>query len=199
MFSGIVEESAIVRRIEGASALKSIYIESELDHRDTKIGDSICIDGVCLTLTKKENKILRFDTSPETLRRSTLGSLRAGGKVNLERSLILGGRIHGHLVFGHVDCVIPLISRRHDGESLRLEWRVPTDMRKYLTPKGSVSISGVSLTIGEATKNSFSVYAIPHTLSVTTLSNMQVGQNANLEVDMLARYVQAGLNTNISS
>lgn len=199
MFSGIVEESAIVRRIEGGSALKNIYIESILDHDDTKIGDSICIDGVCLTVTKKEVGVLCFDASSETLRRSTLGSLRPGDKVNLERSLILGGRVHGHLVFGHVDCVVPLIARRQDGESLRLEWRVPIDMRKYLTPKGSVSISGVSLTIGEVAKTSFSIYAIPHTLSVTTLSNIGVGQKANLEVDMLARYVQEALNSNIHS
>lgn len=190
MFSGIVEESATVVRIQGSSALKKITIESSLDHSKTGIGDSICIDGVCLTVVEKEGNRVSFEASGETMRRSTLGQLRPGELVNLERSLVLGDRIHGHLVFGHVDSIITLISRRKEGDSERLEWRFPVEYRKYLASKGSVSISGVSLTIGEVSADTFSIYAIPHTLSVTTLSRMQTGQKANLEVDMLARYVE---------
>lgn len=191
MFSGIVEESAKVARVEGSSSLKTLTVESSIDHSDTRIGDSICISGICLTVVRKDGRNISFEVSAESLRRSTLGDLRPGDKVNLERSLKLGDRIHGHLVFGHVDAVITLISRRRDGESERLEWRFPVEYRKFITSKGSVSISGVSLTVGEVEGDKFSVYAIPHTLAVTTLASLAVGQKANLEVDMLARYVQA--------
>jgi len=193
MFSGIVEEAAKVIRVEGSSSLKTITVESSLDHIDTKLGDSICITGICLTVVKKEGKAISFEVSAESLRRSTLGDLRPGERVNLERSLVLGDRIHGHLVFGHVDAVITLISRRKEGESERLEWRFPVEYKKFLAPKGSVSIYGVSLTVGEVEGDKFSVYAIPHTLAVTTLASIAVGQKANLEVDMLARYVQAAI------
>ena len=193
MFSGIVEECATVRRVEGSSGLKTIVVESLLDHSSTRIGDSICIDGVCLTVVRLENRLVSFEASTETLRRSTLGLLRAGSKVNLERSLVLGDRIHGHLVFGHVDTVVTLINRRRDGEAERLEWRMPPDFRKYIVSKGSVAVSGVSLTVGEVRRDAFSIFAIPHTLAVTTLSKMNVAEKANLEVDMLARYVESML------
>ncbi len=191
MFSGIVEESAKVLRVEGGSSLKTIAVESSLDHTGTKIGDSICVNGICLTVVRKDGKNVFFEISAESLRRSTLGDLRPGDRVNLERSLKLGDRIHGHLVFGHVDGVITLISRRRDGESERLEWRFPVEFKKFITSKGSISISGVSLTVGEVDGDKFSVYVIPHTLGVTTLASLPVGHKANLEVDMLARYVHA--------
>ena len=191
MFSGIVEEAARVMRIEGGGALRTLSVESQLDHSGTKIGDSICTDGVCLTVVRRDGNIVSFEVSAESMRRSTLGSLQPGDRVNLERSLILGERIHGHLVSGHVDTVVTLISRRRDGEAERLEWKFPPEYRKYLVPKGSVAISGVSLTVGEVTHHTFSIYAIPHTLAVTTLSAMRVGATANLEVDLLARYVES--------
>ena len=193
MFSGVVEETATVRRVDGNSSLKTFCIESRLDHSKTRIGDSIAIDGVCLTVTAINSSLLSFDASSETIRRSTLAFLKPGDRVNLERSLVLGERIHGHIVSGHVDSVITLISRRKDGECDRLEWRYDPQYKSLIVEKGSVSVAGISLTVGEVTASTFSVYIIPHTMSVTTLASMKTGQRANLEVDMLARYVQANI------
>ena len=193
MFSGVVEEAALVKRVEGSSNLKVFCIESGLDHSRTRIGDSLSIEGVCLTVTAINGRLLSFDASNETIRRSTLATLKAGDKVNLERSLIFGERVHGHIVSGHVDSVVTLISRRKDGDCERLEWRYDPRYRKLIAEKGSVAVSGISLTVGEVTGDTFSVYIIPHTMSVTTLASMRTGHKANLEVDMLARYVQSNL------
>lgn len=189
MFSGIVEESAEVVSFDKAREPARLEVKSSLDHAETKLGDSIAISGVCLTVVKKEGQKLSFELAAETLRRSTLGELKAGDRVHLERSLKLGDRLHGHFVFGHVDTTIELVSRTNDGKCDRLEWRFPKEFRQYIASKGSVSISGTSLTVGEVTDNTFSVYIIPHTSEVTTLSQLPVGGRANFEVDMLARYV----------
>lgn len=199
MFSGIVEESALVLVMDTAREPARLVVRSKLDHTETKLGDSICISGVCLTVISKTAGDLSFELAQETLRRSTLGTLRAGDTVNLERSLQLGDRLHGHFVFGHVDSTIELVSRTNDGKCDRLEWRFPSQMRPYFASKGSVSISGVSLTLGEITADTFSVYIIPHTSEVTILSSIPVGGRANLEVDMLARYVRESLMHDSSS
>lgn len=193
MFSGIVEESAHVVSIEKTKEPVRLVVKSALDHSGTKLGDSICISGVCLTVVAREGGTLSFDLAQETLRRSTLGSLRNGEKVNLERSLQLGDRLHGHFVFGHVDATIELVSRTNDGKCDRLEWKFSPELRSYFASKGSVSISGVSLTLGEVTDSTFSVYIIPHTSDITILSSIAVGGKANLEIDMLARYVHESL------
>ena len=193
MFSGIIEEAAVLKRVEGSSSLKRLSIESKLDHSKTKIGDSIAIDGVCLTVTKIEGAVLTFDASSETLRRSSLLHAKPGDRLNLERSLSLGDRIHGHIVSGHVDSVITLISRRKDGDCERLEWRFDPQYRKFIAAKGSIAVAGISLTVGEVSHDTFSLYIIPHTMAVTTLATMQVGHKANMEVDLLARYVQSNL------
>jgi riboflavin synthase len=193
MFSGIVEESAQVVSIEKTREPVRLVIKSGLDHASTKLGDSICISGVCLTVVAKNSGNLSFDLAQETLRRSTLGSLSAGDRVNLERSLQLGDRLHGHFVFGHVDATIELVSRTNDGKCDRLEWKFPKELRSYFASKGSVSISGISLTLGEVTDTTFSVYIIPHTSEVTILSSIKVGGAANLEIDMLSRYVHESL------
>ncbi len=189
MFSGIVEESASVLAFDKGRDPVRLVIRSNLDHSETKLGDSICISGVCLTVVQKHNADLSFDLAAETLRRSTLGTLKVGEKVNLERSLQLGARLHGHFVFGHVDATIELVSRTNDGKCDRLEWRFPAELRPYFASKGSVSVSGVSLTVGEVSAQTFSVYIIPHTSDITILSSLHVGAKANVEVDMLARYV----------
>ena len=192
MFSGIVEESAAVHLLTDTA----IVVESALDHSETHLGDSISINGCCLTVveySKRENKKfhLRFEIAPESFRRTTLGSLKTGSKVNLERSLQIGSRLHGHFVFGHVDTVVTLISRQPDGNSHRLELSLPAEYKKFVVPKGSVSLSGVSLTVGEVTADSFSVYIVPHTSEVTVLSALQPGDGVNFEIDMLARYVHS--------
>ncbi|MCB0333108.1 MAG: riboflavin synthase [Bdellovibrionales bacterium] len=194
MFSGIVEESARVHHFDHERQPARLVIESALDHSETKLGDSICIGGVCLTVVQKEQEgntktLLSFDLADETLRKSTHGTLVDGQHVNLERSLSIGSRLHGHFVFGHVDGVIELVSRTPDGACDRLEWRAPTSLMKYIAPKGSASLSGVSLTVGEVTQDTFSVYIVPHTDEVTTLSECQPGDKVNIEIDMLARYV----------
>lgn len=194
MFSGIVEESATVHLYDGDRQPARLVLRSKLDHAETKLGDSICTGGVCLTVVAKESDkdgatLLSFDLADETLRKSTHGQLAAGQRVNLERSLSVGSRLHGHFVFGHVDGVIELVSRTPDGACDRLEWKAPSELMKYIAPKGSVSLSGVSLTVGEVSEDSFSVYIVPHTDEVTTLSECQPGDKVNIEIDMLARYV----------
>jgi riboflavin synthase len=193
MFSGIVEELAHVASCSFDVDPSQLIIESALDHSRSELGHSIAIDGVCLTLVEKTAKngrfFLRFELAAETVRRSTLGKLSAGIGVNLERSMILGERLHGHLVFGHVDAVSTLLSRERDGNCDRLVWQIPRGLAAFFVEKGSVSLSGVSLTVGEVTREHFSVYIIPHTAEVTSLSSLQVGDSANIEVDMLARYL----------
>lgn len=189
MFSGIVEESATTVSLQEVAGVMRLVVQSGLDHSLTREGDSICIDGVCLTVVERRNSELHFELAPETLRRSTLGRLVAGARVHLERSLQVGDRVHGHFVFGHVDGITHLRSRVADGECIRLEWELSKELRAYVAPKGSVSLSGTSLTVGEVTGDAFSVYIIPHTAEVTRLSTLSVGDAVNLEVDMLARYV----------
>lgn len=190
MFSGIVEEAALVSAFEARSAPAALVVESVVVDDSTRVGDSICIDGVCLTVLEHKGRCLRFELAPETLRRSALGSLAAGRRVNLERSLKVDGRVHGHFVFGHVDGVAKLLARTRDGECVRLAFELPSDLSPLVAPKGSISVSGVSLTVGEVKPGEFSVYLLPYTLRQTTLGELQVGEQVNLEVDMLARYVQ---------
>lgn len=184
MFSGIVEELAQVVLVgDGKLAIKS-----SLDHRGTAKGDSICINGVCLTVVQVMGSALNFDLAPETLRRSNLGDLKIGDRVNLERSLKLGDRISGHFVFGHIDAVLALVERRDDGNSVELWFSLPKEWQRYVVPKGSISLSGVSLTVGSVKSDRFCVWIVPHTGAITTLGTLQVNDRVNFEVDMLARY-----------
>ena len=189
MFSGIVEETAEVLRMVSTPGGTRLTVKSSLDHRETRIGDSICICGVCLTVVALERSELSFDVSSETLRRSTLGSLSGGDRVNLERSLKHGERMHGHLVFGHVDTVATLRAVEELNACKKLIFSVDPSIAVFLAEKGSVSLSGVSLTLAETGKDFFTVYAVAHTLHVTTLKDLRPGAQVNIEVDMLARYV----------
>jgi riboflavin synthase len=193
MFAGIVEEAARVVNLERGQSACRLTVRSALDHSRTSIGDSISIGGVCLTVVSKEGDLLTFDLSQETQRRSTLIEAAPGDLVNLERSLVLGERVHGHLVFGHADTVVTLLAREPQGDGFKLSFSLPRQLRRFITPKGSVAVAGISLTVGEVQEDRFSVYIIPHTWSATTLVDMRPGAKANLEVDMLARYVAAQL------
>ena len=196
MFSGIVEESGRIVRVDhqGVNVGSRLVIESNLDHSSTTLGDSIAIEGCCLTVVAIDRPAsgfqLSFDAAPETLRKTTLGVLASGDRVNLERSMRIGDRVHGHFVSGHVDASVQLLERTADGNSLRLVWELPPSLRSYVAPKGSITLAGVSLTVGEVTEKSFGVYIIPHTADVTTLASKAVGQSVNVEIDMLARYVK---------
>ena len=191
MFSGIVEETARVARLERRAEGCRLAIVSGLDLETVKIGASVAIDGACLTVVKKERQELEFDVSWETLRRSTLGKLQPGSMVNLERALRLGERLDGHWVLGHIDGTLELLSSRQEGSGFRLGWSIPEGYRGFIAEKGSVALSGISLTVGEVGESEFAVYVIPHTLKVTTLGRLKVGEVVNFEVDLLARYLKS--------
>jgi len=194
MFAGIVEEAAQVYDLEIAKSKKILVVQSSLDHSETKEGDSIAIDGVCLTVVSKTTDgHLSFDLAEETLRRTCLGQLEVGSVVNLERSLRVGDRISGHFVFGHVDTTAQLTEKISEGVDVSMTWKLPAGFMRFIATKGSVSLAGVSLTVGEVEDNSFKVYIIPHTLSKTKLGSLEVGNKVNVEIDMLARYVVAAV------
>lgn len=191
MFSGIIEGKATVTAWEQGIDLSRLTVESPVEVSDVRLGDSIALSGVCLTVVDKKDKKLAFELAPETIRKSKFQFLKIGDKINFERSLKLGDRIHGHIVSGHVDAVGSVISVNNDGETICLKISFPNSLKGLFAQKGSVAIDGVSLTVGEVSNNDFSVYIIPHTLEVTTLGSLVPNNSVNLEVDMLARYVQS--------
>jgi riboflavin synthase len=188
VFSGIVEAVGRVREASESQAGKQLWIEAPFDR--LAVGESICVSGVCLTVTAVSPGVFTADVSPETLRRSTLARLGADGEVNLEQSLRLGDRLSGHLVFGHVDGIGRLIGLRPEGESCLFEFEAPQSVSRYLVEKGSIAVDGVSLTVFGCEDGRFSVAVIPHTARVTTLGKLTPGDPVNLESDMIARYVE---------
>ena len=188
MFTGIVQAVGRIVRLDPLEIDCGV-----LDLSDVKVGDSICVQGVCLTATTTSSRAFTADVSSETLRVST--GLDRPGAVNLEKSLALGDRLGGHLVAGHVDGVGE-VSAFAGG---RLTVQAPTGLARYIARKGSICIDGVSLTINHVEGDAFQVQLIPHTLEVTTLSRLQVGSRVNLEVDLLARYVERLLSPSTSS
>lgn len=190
MFSGIVEDLGEVKDIRRSAQGAVLTIRTAIAPAKIKIGDSICTSGVCLTVTAKGRDAISMDVSAETLRRSTLGMLQVGAKVNLERSLTLGSLIGGHLVAGHVDGRGKLVSIRPEGDSKVYTFEGPVAQARYLVEKGSVTLDGVSLTVFNIERNRFSVALIPHTLAVTTLGVKSVGDRINYESDLLGKYIE---------
>ncbi|MEV4659942.1 riboflavin synthase [Micromonospora sp. NPDC049301] len=191
MFTGIVEELGEVVRVEstaGDSAL--VAVRGPLVTSDARHGDSIAVNGVCLTVVDAADGVFAADVMGETLRRSALGALRPGDPVNLERAAALGSRLGGHLVQGHVDGVGELISREPAEQWETVRFRLPAALSRYVVEKGSITIDGVSLTVAEVGADEFSVGLIPTTLKLTTLGARGVGDPVNLEVDVLAKYVE---------
>lgn len=192
MFSGIVEEKGTVVLCSETPDGVQLVISSRLDHALTRVGDSLAVEGVCLTVTSCEHVHdawqLKFDIASETLRCTTLGGIGKGSAVHLERSLAVGDRLHGHIVSGHVDGVGVVTDREEEGDTTRLTIQVQAGS-EYLARKGSVTLAGVSLTVGEVHGDTFQVYLIPHTKEVTRFGSIQVGDPINVEFDMLARYV----------
>ena len=188
MFSGIVEAIGRVREAAKSGAGTRLAIEAPFEA--LVLGESICVSGVCLTVVDISRGGFDVDVSLETLRRSKLSRLHSGSAVNLERSLRLGDRLSGHLVFGHVDGVGTLASSTPDGDSLLCRFAAPETVARYLVEKGSVAVDGVSLTVFRCDDRGFSVAVIPHTAQVTTLGGLQPGDEVNLESDMIARYVE---------
>lgn len=191
MFTGIVQAVGRVCRVEDRGVDRRLVVETRgLDLDGTRLGDSIAVNGCCLTAVLLAPGEFTADVSRETLERTTLGSLAAGAMVNLESALALGAPLGGHLVSGHVDGMAEVLERRTEGRSERWRFRVPPGLARYIAEKGSVCLDGVSLTVNEVSGREFGVNLVPHTLSVTTLGQARPGSAVNLEVDLLARYVE---------
>jgi riboflavin synthase len=191
MFSGIVQGigSVSVLQARGGDVVLDIAA-GRVSLRDSKIGDSVAVSGVCLTITDIRDAGFAADVSRETLAHTTLGELEGGRPVNLELALRAGEPLGGHLVSGHVDGVGTLVTRSPEGRSWRLQFELPLDLARYVASKGSICIDGVSLTVNEVDGARFDVNVIPHTLDVTTLGALQPGARVNIEVDLIARYLQ---------
>ncbi len=190
MCTGIVEEVGTIRHIDSRSGYQRTTIAATQVLDGIKIGDSISIEGACHTVVAFDAETFAVESVAETLKRTTLGRFRVGTQVNLERSLKLGDRLDGHMVAGHVDGVGKVLARRESADNVMFEFEVPNVLAPYIAEKGSVAIDGVSLTLVSATESTFSVSVIPHTLAVTTLSEKRPGDPVNLEVDMIARYLE---------
>jgi len=190
MFTGIIEELGTVRGIDRGHRSARLTVAGQAVLADVKTGDSIAVNGVCLTVVSFDRETFRADVMAETLARTNLGELRAGDRVNLERAVRLGDRMGGHLVSGHIDSVGTLRSRREVDIAIVLEVAAPEAVLRYLVPKGSVAIDGVSLTVIDVDSQGFSVSLIPHTAGMTTLGLKQAGGRVNLEGDIIGKYVE---------
>lgn len=193
MFTGLIEEVGVVRRLErrGDGGQLSVHARTVLE--GTKLGDSIAVSGACLTVVELAQDGFTVDCMPETLARTTLGAATGGSLVNLERSLALGQRLGGHLVLGHVDAVASVLSLKRNGEAWEVRFSLPPDMAACVAAKGSIAIDGISLTVMRVDGGGFEVGVIPHTFAETTLKTIKTGARVNLEADVLARYVQRAL------
>jgi riboflavin synthase len=191
MFTGIVIATGCVASVIQKDGDVDLGIEAgALDLKRVAVGDSVSVSGACLTATRIEGGVFHADVSRETLARTTLGTFAAGRRVNLEPSLRAGDALGGHLVSGHVDAVGTLAHAVQDARSWRLRFELPPALMRYVAPKGSICIDGVSLTVNEVSGSAFEVNIIPHTHAVTTLGELAVGGGANVEIDLVARYLE---------
>jgi riboflavin synthase len=191
VFTGIIQAVGKIEALtpQGGDLRLSIGT-GELPMQDVKLGDSICVSGCCLTVIARREHAFDADVSKETLSLTTLGDLKAGSPVNLEKSLTLATPLGGHIVSGHVDGLGIIKSRREEGRSIRFDIQVPANIKKYIAHKGSVSVDGVSLTVNKVQDDVFDVNIIPHTIGHTIFGSYQPGSRVNLEVDVVARYVE---------
>jgi riboflavin synthase len=189
MFTGLVESLGTVREIRAGGPGTVLTVAEAALAAELTIGESVAVNGACLTVVAREADFFRFEVGPETLRRTNLGELAPGDRVNLERSLRLADRLGGHLVQGHVDGIGRIADRVRQGEWKLVRFSCPEDLAIQMVPKGSVAVDGISLTVVEVAASWFSVALIPHTLACTTLGFKAVGAAVNLETDLLAKYV----------
>lgn len=191
MFTGIVEELGSLEQMHRAADSYRLAFHANKVLEGVNLGDSIAVNGICLTVTSFGERYFTADAVPETVQRTTLASLRPGSKVNLERAMAAGGRFGGHFVSGHIDGTAVLSHKAKEGNAFVLHFR-PNDSHylKYILPKGSIAIDGISLTVMDVTADSFNVSIIPHTWGETTLSYKQVGEPVNIECDMIGKYVE---------
>jgi riboflavin synthase len=191
VFTGIILSTGRVTSLAQKSGDLVLAVDAVgLDVARIAIGDSVCVQGACLTVTRKEGTAFYADVSRETLARTTLGKLALGARVNLEPSLRAGDALGGHLVSGHVDAVAQLRRIEPEARSRRLEFELPQALMRFVAPKGSICVDGVSLTVNNVAQRLFDVNIIPHTLAVTTLDEIRVGDEVNIEIDLVARYLE---------
>ena len=188
MFTGIVADRGRVARARRSGDVLELEVEAGAA-RELDVGDSVCVSGVCLTATRVRRRSFRAQVVGETLARTTLGGLAKGAPVNLEPAVRLSDRIGGHLVQGHVDGVATVARVEEEGDARRVWWEAAEDLLRYLVPKGSIALDGVSLTLADVGAATFQVALIPHTLQETTLDRLEIGSRTNVEVDVIAKYV----------
>jgi riboflavin synthase len=191
MFTGIIEAIGSVAKLQQLGSDWRLTIDTgKLDLSDVVLGDSIAVNGCCLTVVELKENIFSADVSNESMRCTALGEFKDGTRVNLEKAMLASGRLGGHIVSGHVDGVGSLVESSEDGASVRLVYEAPKEIAKYIAAKGSVCIDGTSLTVNEVSGQKFSVNVIPHTQAETIIGDYKVEQNVNLEVDLIARYLE---------
>ena len=190
MFTGLIEDNGRITAIERRGAAAVLTMTTALPVSEIAIGDSVAVNGACLTVIAKRETALSFDVSPESLASTTIGNLRTGQTVNLERALRLGDRMGGHIVSGHIDCIGTLTRSSEIDRNRVLEFSLPAEHARYLVTKGSVAINGISLTVNTVTASGFSVNIIPLTQTTTTLAALTVGDQVNIETDIIGKYVE---------
>jgi riboflavin synthase len=190
MFTGLIREIGTVVSVEGGGEGARVEVNAPKTARAAAIGDSISIDGVCLTVVARDAETLAFDAVPETLARTALATLEPGSRVNLEPALRAGEPLGGHYVQGHVDGVGSVRSVESEGDGRRIWFDLPAELLRYVVEKGSIAVQGTSLTVAGADDTGFAVALIPHTLDATNLSRLEAGSRVNIEVDILAKYVE---------
>ena len=190
MFTGLIETVGELVSIERRGASGSLTVKTSLPLEEIGIGASIAVNGACLTVVRRGGGTITFDISPETIDRTGFKNLKGGSPLNLERAMRLSDRLDGHLVSGHVDCVATVSERRETAGNIVFSFRFPAAFAKYIAAKGSVAIDGISLTVNSVAADSFSVNVIPHTAAKTTLFGRRVGDEVNIETDLICRYLE---------
>ena len=189
MFTGLIAETGTIVRLRQKRPGASLVADAAIIARDAVVGDSVAVNGVCLTVVARESSHLTFDLSDETIQSTTLGSAKPGDRVNLEPSLRADGKLGGHFVTGHVDGVGTIRSKTPVGDAVKIVIDAPPEVTDFLVGKGSVAVDGISLTVVEASGDSFSVVIIPHTAKATTIGFKGTGERVNLEADIIGKYV----------
>jgi riboflavin synthase len=190
MFTGLVEGTGKLTKIEPRGKDMRLTVQAAFELDRLELGESVSVDGVCLTVVSWEGSTFTVDVSQETLSRTTLAKRKMGDEVNLERALKLGDRLGGHLVNGHVDGTARVTKLQKRGESWVFQFEIPAELSRYLIEKGSVAVDGVSLTVNRCDDNSFDVNVVAHTAAVTTMRSLAVGDEVNIEVDLIGKYVE---------
>ncbi len=191
MFTGLIQDIGTIARVDHLGRASRLSVRTAMDLGDAELGESIAVNGACLTVVEVRGDTFAVDVSPETLDKTSAGRLAAGHEVHLERALRLADRLGGHLVLGHVDGVGTIVSRRAEANAVHLEISAPPEVARYLVPKGCIAVDGVSLTVNTCDERRFSVTIVPHTSAKTLLTRYGQGTTVNLEADVIGKYVAA--------